>query len=372
MNASISQNDLPEPLAALVAGFLTIPTAGKGTFSAALLAGDGSDRRYFRIRSAFHSQPLIAVDAHGGSQKFRRLGQHLVTENHSFLLVAQHLATLQFPIPKVLASSPCACYYLLEDLGDTTLYDLAANDQWSTATIAHYQQALCLLAALQQQAAEGFDPSWCYAGGHYDRQLIIAGELEYFLNSFAIPLGRIELSAAQRRQFRKDCALLADVALQAPGHFFLHRDFQAKNLMICTKHIRVIDFQGARLGPIYYDLAALLTDPYVAMPPALQQELLEYYYHTAAPRAQLSLPEPGVFNHNVSCYSLIRGMQVLGAFGFLSTVKKRLHFRQHIPQALLQLQRLAADAPLAPQIPTLARLIRRLSHIPTCPPDESN
>ena len=39
----------------------------------------------------------------------------------------------------------------------------------------------------------------------------------------------------------------------------------------------MIDFQGGRLGPLQYDLASLLIDPYVALPRNLQEVLLKDY-----------------------------------------------------------------------------------------------
>ena len=42
--------------------------------------------------------------------------------------------------------------------------------------------------------------------------------------------------------------------------------------------IKIIDFQGGRLGPLGYDLASLLIDPYAQLPEQLQHELLEHYF----------------------------------------------------------------------------------------------
>ena len=46
--------------------------------------------------------------------------------------------------------------------------------------------------------------------------------------------------------------------------------------MVQGDQIYFIDFQGGRIGPIQYDLASLLIDPYTALPKALQEELLTY------------------------------------------------------------------------------------------------
>ncbi len=47
--------------------------------------------------------------------------------------------------------------------------------------------------------------------------------------------------------------------------------------MVQQDRLWLIDFQGARLGPQHYDLASLLLDPYVNLPPDRQEFLLTAY-----------------------------------------------------------------------------------------------
>ncbi|NIA18817.1 MAG: phosphotransferase [Xanthomonadaceae bacterium] len=360
MSASTSQTEIPLPLRILIEDYLNVQDAHPPTsFSASCLAGDGSDRKYYRVQTCLHEKQLIAVDASHGWGKFRQINSIRVTENHSFMYLAQHLSKLGFPVPQVLSSSLDCGYYLLEDLGTTTLYDLINGGNCDTDIHLYYRQALKLLIKIQHKATLTFKPSWCYAGGHYDRKLIISRELEYFLKSFAIPFGNISLSNAEQKNLALEFNQLADQALEAPGRYFLYRDYQSKNLMIKDGRIWLIDFQGARLGPPYYDLASLINDPYASLPFRLRNELLDYYYeHAAGP---LSLPQRQRFNHFFALYSLIRGLQVLGAFGFLSSQKKRLHFRSYIPRALGDIKRFSADLQVTDKIPALGQLISKLS-----------
>lgn len=360
MNTSTSNAELPSPLRNLIASYLKAQGHPVKSFSAACLAGDGSDRTYYRIFIKGHHEHLIAVEALQGWSKYRQINNKRVTENHSFMYIAQHLSGLNFPVPQILLSSPDSCYYLVQDLGMNTLFDLTIDGNWNDTIYPYYCQALELLVEIQRKAGISFNPSWCYAGGHYDRALIIYQELEYFLKSFAIPLGNIRLSPAEKKKLALEFNLLADQALKASCRFFLYRDYQSKNLMIKDGGIWLIDFQGARLGPPYYDLASLINDPYVSMPFPLRNQLLNYYYeHAAGP---LSLPPRREFNHFFAFFSLIRGMQVLGAFGFLSAQKKRLHFRTYIPRALGDLKQFATDPRITVEIPALRQLISNLSY----------
>ena len=43
-----------------------------------------------------------------------------------------------------------------------------------------------------------------------------------------------------------------------------------------VKGPHIIDFQGGRRGPLQYDLASLLIDPYVELAPDLQADLRDY------------------------------------------------------------------------------------------------
>jgi N-acetylmuramate 1-kinase len=118
--------------------------------------------------------------------------------------------------------------------------------------------------------------------------------------------------------------------------FFLHRDFQSKNLFIQGTEIRVLDFQGGRRGPLGYDLAALLIDPYVDLSPAWQEELLGFYLGL--------LPQYMAFDHRdfrerYENLALCRNLQILGAFGFLTRVKMKPQFARYIPRALAGLRR---------------------------------
>ena len=60
--------------------------------------------------------------------------------------------------------------------------------------------------------------------------------------------------------------LIADAADEQPRRF-MHRDYHSRNLLIADRNNpAIIDFQGAMLGPITYDLASLLRDCYIAWP----------------------------------------------------------------------------------------------------------
>jgi aminoglycoside/choline kinase family phosphotransferase len=181
---------------------------------------------------------------------------------------------------------------------------------------------------MQVRAAEGFDPAWCWDTPRYDRQLMRERESGYFLRACCTDLLRLDFD---REAVEAECARLADEAAQAPAHFFLHRDFQCRNIMLTGHEVRFIDFQGGRLGPLAYDLASLLLDPYVALPQTLQEHLLAVYLDAL----QEEIPyNPEQFLREYVFLALQRNLQILGAFAFLSQVRQKSFFAQFLRPAL--------------------------------------
>ena len=115
----------------------------------------------------------------------------------------------------------------------------------------------------------------------------------------------------------------------------MHRDMQSRNIILKNDHFYFIDFQGGRFGPIQYDLASLLIDPYVELPRTVQNILLDFSVEILAPAIKV---HP---HHFLSCYkycAITRNLQILGAFGYLSRIKKKTYFEKYIPSAIKTLE----------------------------------
>jgi aminoglycoside/choline kinase family phosphotransferase len=133
---------------------------------------------------------------------------------------------------------------------------------------------------------------------------------------------------------------IADHALATPILGFMHRDMQSRNIMLKDGRYYFIDFQGGRLGPLQYDLASLLIDPYAGLTREEQERLLEYAERRPA---ILQRPSAEGFRRGFTYCALSRNLQILGAFGFLSTVKGKRQFSRYIPDALRGLAARLAD-----------------------------
>jgi len=130
---------------------------------------------------------------------------------------------------------------------------------------------------------------------------------------------------------------------------------QSRNIMINNDNIYFIDFQSARSGPLQYDLASLLIDPYVILNEQIRNELLHY----TMKKLKLNKTETQNF---LKCYQyccLTRNLQFLGAFSFLSKIKKKKGFEQYIPDAVKSLKKIITDLD-TDKIQKLSKLVQSL------------
>ena len=109
----------------------------------------------------------------------------------------------------------------------------------------------------------------------------------------------------------------------------LHRDFQSENIMIMKDEIKLVDYQGARLGAAEYDLASLLYDPYISvLHDEMRFQMVDYYIKKSG--------RP-VTHHTFQIAAMQRLCQALGAYGNLSLHKGKEQYKEYIPVALKNL-----------------------------------
>jgi aminoglycoside/choline kinase family phosphotransferase len=145
---------------------------------------------------------------------------------------------------------------------------------------------------------------------------------------------------------------LADRALNGAMNGFMHRDFQSRNLMVKSSRIYAIDFQGGRIGPLQYDLASLLIDPYVDLSQSLQDRILEFCIQELSARVFV---DPISFTSAYRYCRITRNLQILGAFGYLTRVKGKPGFDAYVPTALRMLNR-SLSRFRAAEFPQLTRI----------------
>ncbi|MGM0403547.1 MAG: sugar phosphate nucleotidyltransferase [Thermodesulfobacteriota bacterium] len=287
------------------------------------LAGDGSDRKWYRITAG----GLTLIMADHGIHAGPSAGQA-----DAFVAIGRHLHEKKVPVPEIYDFDRFSGLVFLQDLGDTLLQEIVSSHTDREDAIAHYQRIIDILIEISVSGKTGFDPAWAYEGPRYDRRMVIEKECRYFTDCFL--KGYLGLSDPSASSLAGPFADLADAIMANAYTGLMHRDFQSRNIMIKDGRHYIIDFQGARLGPIQYDLASLLADPYVDLSRSVRESLLAYAAEAMENRIGRKMMDHSRFVKGYRYCCISRLMQALGAYGFLSRVKKKPWFEQYIPTAL--------------------------------------
>ncbi len=299
------------------------------------ICSDGSTRRFWRVLQSGKALCVIAAPASGSSAE--------LAESRSAWKIGRHLHEKGVPVPELYGWDEESGILLFEDLGDMRLHDIIVRPGGVAgvevkAGHGYYRAALEQLAKMQIVGAEGFDQTWCYDSPRYDVPLMLEKESGYFLRAFWRGLLGQEENAGVEEEFRD----IAEIAGQAAANYFLHRDFQSRNIMVKDGRVRFIDFQAGRLGPLGYDVASLLIDPYAALTPQFQEELLGFY------GSLIAAYHPGSEEDFFKYYNYLavqRNLQIIGAFAFLSQVRGKGFLTAYIQPAFLALRdRLAGSS----------------------------
>lgn len=272
----------------------------------------------------------------GGSD---RIFYRVIKEKQTFILVwdkdmqtylklQKYLFERGIAVPEIHWSDEDANLLLIEDLGNDSIYELTKKRK---NIILIYRAAINELIKLQ---IDGYtdapiDVHYDYEHMKWEQEYF----KEYFLHQFCeIPKTRLkrlddELESLAKELIKK---------IEPWRNFLMHGDYQSQNIYIKGKKAKIIDFQSARIGPLTYDITALLRDPYVNISKQVERKLIDYYL--------VSLKKKGVrfkkreFLHLYYLTALQRNMQVLGAFANLSLNKNKVHFKEYIPRAIELIQ----------------------------------
>ncbi len=303
----------------------------------------GSNRRYFRLCSASRK----VVGCYGKN----------IQENHAFINLSQHFAKHGINVPHVLATSECGSYYLQQDFGDTSLFDVIANGRatglFSDAEKAALRATIAALPCVQYEGAQGLDFSVCYPQAEWGATSIM-WDLSYFKYYFLKPA----IEDFDEEKLERDFAAFCRYLSAEKNSCFMYRDFQSRNVMWHDENPYFIDFQGGRKGVPAYDVASFLYQAKANFPADLREELLQAYLAGAAKYVRV---DEANFRKSMQGYTLLRTLQVLGAYGFRGYFERKVHFLQSVPFALANLKMLLDTAmPDDLELPYLKNMLYRL------------
>ncbi len=307
------------------------------------LPPSGSYREYYRLSNREHQ----AIGVYNADRK----------ENIAFLEFTRHFLKKGLAVPEVYAQELDQNVYLLEDLGDTTLFshlsDRRINGVFPNELIPWYKKTLESLVELQVDAGKDLNYTHCYPRASFDKQSMM-WDLNYFKYYF-LKLAKVPFD---EQLLEDDFHTFCDYLLQADCTHFLYRDFQARNIMLHNDRPYFIDYQGGRKGALQYDLASILYQAKANIPQEIRHELLEHYLNTLS---DLMPIDQEAFIQHFYGYVLIRHMQVLGAYGFRGFFERKNHFLESIPYALNNLSWILHHANLPVETPILQGILTKLT-----------
>jgi aminoglycoside/choline kinase family phosphotransferase len=333
----------PQGMWSFVKDFLHKSGLEEKDFLRQSIPGDGSKRAFWRI--SFHRAEIsfIVMENAPVDDSSKR-------ENFAYQMIGEHLFKRGIPVPRIYRADFNHGWFIMEDMGKTSLQE-SCLDHGDKEYL--YECVVEILLRLQIHGANGFDPGWTCQTEKYDQLVMRKYESDYFRESFLVNyLGLKKDWPELERPFNH----LAETCTKAESSFFLHRDFQSRNIMVSGSRIGILDWQGGRMGPLAYDLASLLIDPYSNLSPHERDHIRTAYVRLLSERL------PGCeesFQRYFPYLALQRNLQILGAFSFLAKVRGKTYFEAYIPRALDSLVHLIRDLG-DPQLDLLLEVVRSL------------
>jgi aminoglycoside/choline kinase family phosphotransferase len=322
-------------------GVLYQAWAGRRAADILPLPRAGSDRMYYRL-----GQPgPMAIGVFNADAR----------ENEAFVSFGRHFHALGLPVPEIYATDLPNGVYLQQDLGDLDLLQhltqARTGPEFPASSRGLYEASLSGLARLQVLGAQGLDFSKCQPRAAFDLTSM-RWDLAYFKYYFLKLVG----GPFDEQALEDDFEALAHYLCGAAHTGFMHRDFQARNIMVQDGRPYFIDFQGGRRGALQYDLASLLFQAKARIPEDVRAHLIDHYLNAASALLPIDRAE---FMAHFSGFVLIRTLQVLGAYGLRGLYERRPHFLESIPPALDNLAWCLANLPPV-ALPTLLPLLEDL------------
>lgn len=278
-----------------------------GTFE---LAGEaGSGRKFYRIPHEAHSWILMVspqVDA-----DFARFTEY-----------SRFFGDLKLPTPQIFIIDKEMGQVLQEDFGSIHLFDLVRKEDnwefWYEKVIESLINFQRISTAKASSCPTLFSWQFDFKGLRWETSYFTDNYLKYHQ----------KLKEEKLKSLEEEFDKLA-VRVSEHPRVVMHRDFQSQNILIYHGKVGIIDFQGARMGSVFYDLASLLWDPYTELKWETIKVLFDKFY------LQSLLP---FFKEKAAEMfleaSLQRLMQACGAYCFLSEKKGIASFKKYLKPGL--------------------------------------
>lgn len=307
------------------------------------LAGDASNRRYFRIVLTGGSVGSVILMQLADPEGFKASEEAVSAEAPDsselpFVNILTYLQQVGVPVPQLYFFDEEKGLLYLEDFGDMTLYHKISSLSSEPQRSQLYAQAIDALTTIHLSTQNASD-SPCQAFSRAFDVPLLMWEFEHFWEYGVAARQPFDLKEEAHQVYQAECHKIAQW-LAAQPRVFTHRDYHSRNLMVTEGGLGIIDFQDALLGPATYDLASLLRDSYVELEEPVIEEMLDRYRARMCEglsqnvQEQMGLSDSAMFRKLFDFTSLQRNLKAAGRFVYIDRVKGNPTFLKDIPRTL--------------------------------------
>lgn len=291
------------------------------------LAGDGSDRSYFRLIPDDPKKASLAL-----MQLDKKDSDLLRKNRYDWIHLANTLKKNEIRTPQIKAVLKSHGLIIMEDCGNQTVeeYIKILDKKNKKEDHIFYQNILDLIAKMLSIKPEK-EEVWSQRSFDIEK---LSFELEFFREKYFKNVLELSFSKSEQDLFEQDSSNLTGYIAKRPK-FFVHRDFHSRNLMYYNNQIVLIDFQDARLGPACYDLISFCFDPYVHRTYGERRDLLQ---RGVCRVKQLSPNTAKEILGSWKAVILQRQLKILGSFGYLTKEKQKGDYLKYSRGVLDSLQ----------------------------------
>lgn len=292
------------------------PESRLHTVSIERIAGDASNRTYFRVITP-ETTFILCHDAEFSAWP---------DERYPFLVVQALFSGNSIPVPAIAGIDRSAGLILLEDCGDLMLQHRAGQNP--AACGEPYRKAIDTMVAIQS-----------LRGNRNDMPFNRAFDEEKLMFEFGVFLDKAPEGAfgeAARRELLGEFLKISRLLVRPELFVLNHRDYHSRNILLRNSDPVIIDFQDARMGLPQYDAVSLLRDSYLELPDQRVGELQLRHWQ--------QLKDRGLQNTSFDTYLRLfdimafqRNVKALGTFFYQVEVLGNRSFAPYIPSTLAYL-----------------------------------
>jgi aminoglycoside/choline kinase family phosphotransferase len=276
------------------------------------LKADSSERKIYRLTS--------------GDESYVAVHNENLEENAAYISFSKSFLNAGLLVPKVISVSDDNSSYLVEDLGDMTLFKYSSSVVKDSLHDLH-SKALSDLVMFQTLGKTVIDFSKCFPSEIFDKTIIL-NDIEKFRKYFLKNIAGIELPQTKLENISD--IFIRIVEKNCHDHF-MYRDFQPRNIMLKESNLYYIDFQSGMKGPAQYDLVSFLYSGSIELDEEERMVLSKSYSSSFEYQTGITEDE---FMNDLGEFVLLRMVQVLGSYSYVHHKKQIDDTLKKIPKAI--------------------------------------